>query len=121
MKKFDFIPTILLSIVTCGIYGIYVWYKMGEDNNQIARVCGIPEIKNYIIAILLGAVTCGIYSFYWMYKFMEQQVRILKAYGKPAAATDSPFLLLIIMFIPIFSWYILCENSSRGIDAASGR
>lgn len=57
---------ILLSIVTCGIYSIYFWYKFVEDTNQICYGDG-KETPNYIVVILLSLITCGFYSFYFFY------------------------------------------------------
>ncbi len=116
-KRFEFVLTFVLNYITCGIYGIYMWYTMAECNNRVARKYGIPEIKGYIIAILLGAVTCGIYTYYWMYKFMEQQAAIAKASGTELKPTDSPVVLFILMFVPVYSFYVLCDNYNRGIDA----
>lgn len=58
---------ILLSIITCGIYGIYFWYMYTEDINTACEGDG-NESPNYIIVILLSIITCGIYEFYWFYK-----------------------------------------------------
>ena len=63
----NFILVILLSIITCGIYGIYYWYKFTEDLNTLGRGDG-QESPNYIIVLLLSSITCGIYAFFWYYK-----------------------------------------------------
>lgn len=115
-KRFDFVVTFILNYVTCGIYALYMWYTMTENNNRIARKYGIPEIRNFIIAMLLGVITCGIYEIYWMYKFMEQQVAINRASGVESKPTDSPVVLLLLMFVPVYSYYVLCDNHNRGVD-----
>lgn len=116
MKKFDFIPTVILSIVTCGIYSLYVWYVANKNNNTIAEGMGMPKISSFIMCLLLGAITCGIYTIYWYYKFCDQQINILKAKGRQPVISDSPILTLILLFVPFLSWYILCENYNQGID-----
>ncbi|MFQ9511115.1 MAG: DUF4234 domain-containing protein [Lachnospiraceae bacterium] len=58
---------ILLSIITCGIYGIIFWYQYTEDINRACEGDGMDS-PNYIVVILLSFITCGIYQFYWYYK-----------------------------------------------------
>ena len=59
---------LLLAIVTCGIYGIYAYYKISED---VATMCSGDgdDMPNYLIAILLSFITCGIYGLWWTYRF----------------------------------------------------
>ncbi|MBQ8905986.1 MAG: DUF4234 domain-containing protein [Ruminococcus sp.] len=117
MKRFEFLMTFILSYVTCGIYGMYMFYVMTETNNQIARNRGVAEISGFIKAVLLGCVTCGIYTIYWMYKFAEQQVAIAKASGVQPQPTDSPIVLFLINYVPVYSFYVLCDNYNRTVDA----
>ena len=63
---------ILLSIVTCGIYGLYFTYKMAQDTNQICAGDG-DKTAGLGAYILLSLVTCGIYSF-WLSIKMQQWV-----------------------------------------------
>ena len=58
---------ILLSIVTCGIYGWYFLYCMARDVNIACDGDGekTPGLGELIIFSLL---TFGIYSYYWYYK-----------------------------------------------------
>ena len=61
----NIVTCILLTIVTCGIYGLYWYYTLTEDSNKIATD---PAPASGGMAILLSLVTCGIYTYYWMYK-----------------------------------------------------
>ena len=61
----NIVTCILLTIVTCGIYGIYWMYCLTEDTNKISTD---PNPASGGMAILLSIVTCGIYTYYWMYK-----------------------------------------------------
>ncbi len=55
---------IILTIVTCGIYGLYWFICLTNDANTASNTFGTSGG----MAILLTIVTCGIYSFYWAYK-----------------------------------------------------
>ena len=67
IRQRDFWIYLLLSIVTCGIYGIYFWYKYTEDVNTVCYGDG-QETMNYILVVLLSLVTRGIFTFIWVYQ-----------------------------------------------------
>ncbi len=56
---------IILSIVTCGIYGLYWLYCIVEDLNAAGRQ---TNDTGGGLVVLLSIVTCDIYLLYWMYK-----------------------------------------------------
>lgn len=58
---------ILLSIVTCGIYGLYFTYALARDMNEMCEGDG-ENTPGLLPFILLSLVTCSIYQFYWYYK-----------------------------------------------------
>ena len=58
---------ILLTIVTCGIYGYYFIYKLADDLNEMCKDDG-EKTGGLIAYILLSIITCNFYQLYWMYK-----------------------------------------------------
>lgn len=64
---------VILSIVTCGIYGIYWMIKLNDEINALA---GEPYATSGGMVFLLSVVTCNIYNLYWMYKMGERSDRI---------------------------------------------
>lgn len=60
---------ILLSVVTCGIYGIYWFICLTDDSNTAA---GQADGTSGGMAFLLSLVTCGIYGLFWAYKLGEK-------------------------------------------------
>lgn len=90
IEKRDIVVTILLSIVTCGIYGI-VWFVMLTDD--CAKASGDDSIKGGT-SILLTLVTCGIYYYYWNYQMGK---RIATAQEKRyLTVTDNSVLYLVL-------------------------
>ena len=84
---------ILLTIVTCGIYGIIWMIKMNDELNQLA---GKEGATSGGMVFLLSIVTCGIYTYFWMYK-MGEIVEVIKANnGMPSGS--SPILYLVLTF-----------------------
>ena len=55
---------IVLSIVTCGIYGIY-WFVVLND--EINALTGDTSAPSGVVVFLLSLVTCSIYGIYWAY------------------------------------------------------
>ena len=74
---------------------------------------------NFFLAWLLGIVTGGLFMLYWYYTLMNQQCEIAKATKAKITPSDSPIVqLLIVYFVPIYNYYVLCENYNNGVDAA---
>ena len=71
---------ILLTIVTCGLYGYYFIYKMAEDVNEVCKADG-KKTGGLIAYILLSFVTCGLYSLYWMYSIGNRLQANAPTYG----------------------------------------
>lgn len=62
--KKDIVICVILSIVTCGIYGIYWMVTINDNVNELSNEDGVSGG----MLILLIIVTCGIYSIYWYYQ-----------------------------------------------------
>jgi hypothetical protein len=62
-----FCTGILLSLITCGIYGYYFIYKLAEEVNIACEGDG-EQTSGLVAFILLSFITCGIYAYYWYYK-----------------------------------------------------
>ena len=86
---------IILTLVTCGIYGIYFIYKLAEDANEMCFEDGekTPGLGMYF---LLSLVTCGFYSYYWLYKIQNRFQAAGPRFGIPV--TESGTTVLV--------WYI---------------
>ena len=90
VKNRNIVLQIVLSIVTCGIYGIYWFITLTDD---AAAKAGDSEFSG-VKAFLLTLVTCGIYGIYWYYKMGKT----LKAAGDAngVAVEDNAILYLIL-------------------------
>lgn len=93
VKEKNIVVSILLTIVTCGIYGIIWMLNITEDVDTISEN---PNKRSGGMVILLTIVTCGIYSFYWWYKNGE----LLEQAGKNSnVSTNSSAVLYLILSI----------------------
>ena len=62
IAKRDLAITIILSIVTCGIYGLYWFVVLSEDVNTLTDDHSVSGAT----ALILTIITCGIYGYYWV-------------------------------------------------------
>ncbi|NUM42192.1 MAG: DUF4234 domain-containing protein [Leptospiraceae bacterium] len=68
------IVTIILMVVTCGIY-YYIWmYKISDEQKANLN----DETINPSMDVVLSIVTCGIYGIIWFYKQGERKLCGLK-------------------------------------------
>lgn len=102
--------TILLSLVTCGIYGIYWFYCMTNEAAQISEECsGMTGGK----AILYSIITCGIYSIYWCYKMGLAVSESKRKRGLTAENNGILFLVLAIFGLGIVDYCILQDELNK--------
>ncbi len=83
---------IILSIVTCGIYGLYWFVCLTNDTNAVAE----EEGTSGGLALVLTLVTCGIYGLYWAYKCGEKLDTAKQKRGIPASNGGILYLILFI-------------------------
>lgn len=63
---------IILSLVTCGIYGLYWFVCLTEDTNAAAN----EEGTSGVMALVFTLITCGIYGLYWAINAVKSWIRL---------------------------------------------
>lgn len=116
-KHFKWIPAAILSVVTCGLYALYLWFKMAKQQNDMAEKLGEKRIMGFIGAFLLGCITFGIYLIVWMFLFAKQQTVVAQDKGVTLTPVQHPVVLWLLTAVPIYSYYVLCTNHNRIADA----
>lgn len=101
---------IVLSIVTCGIYGLYWLYCLNEDTKVLV---GDVNGTSGGMVILLSIVTCGIYMYYWMYKQGEKIDAAKIARNIPASNSGILYLILSIFQLGIVSYAIMQSEINK--------
>ncbi len=97
---------IILSIITCGIYGIIWMVGMADDLNTASNRTGDT---NGITVFLLSLVTCGIYGIFWAYKAGEK-VDLIRGYNGEAPSNSAIlYLILSLLGFGIIT-YCLIQN-----------
>lgn len=96
---------IVLTLVTCGIYGIYWFICLTDDANTVSRTDGVSGV----LAFILSLITCGIYSLYWLYKQGEKIDDAKTALGATKGSNGILYLILGILGFSIIA-YALMQN-----------
>ena len=94
---------VVLSIITCGIYGIYWYYCLNEDINEVT---GRPGTSGGMV-ILFTLLSCGIYSIYWCYKMGEKLDAARAEQGTPTGSLSILYLVLSIFGRDIVAWALM--------------
>ena len=99
--------SIILTIVTCGIYGIYWFIVMTDDAVKASN--GKEYQTSGGVAFLLSIVTCGIYSLYWYYKMGKKLYTAGQRSGKDISDNGVLYILLGLFGLGIVN-YALIQN-----------
>lgn len=101
---------VILSIVTCGIYGIIWFIALHDDVNNLSG-----DFKTSGgMAFLLSLVTCGIYMLYWMYNQGARIDEIKQSRGIPSSNSGILYLILSIFGLQTVS-YCLMQNEINNL------
>lgn len=102
-ERREIVVTLLLTLVTCGIYALVVQYKIGEEINR-------HQGKNQIDAgmdLLLVFLTCGLWAIYLMVKYPRALQEIVAEEGRPTSDLVLPCLVLTIFGFHVVALLIL--------------
>ncbi len=105
--------SIILSIVTCGIYS-FVWLVKLVDNLNTA--VDDQNDTNGIAVFLLGLVTCGIYTLYWLYKAGQKVGEVRRRRGLVPENEGIIYLILSLFGFHIIA-YAMIQNELNQVAA----
>ena len=100
MKKLpadrNFLITLLLSIVTLGVYGLYLIHCFAKEVNTTCVEDG-KRTNGLIVLILLSIITLGIYSLVWECQVIIRCNSYLVRKGRPEGLQVSTYLLTVLL------------------------
>ena len=97
ISKRDLVLNIILTIVTCGLWGIVWEVRIADD---IKLLTGEESLVSGIVLVLLSLVTCGIYFIFWVYNAGNKLELVKASYGLP---TENKGLVYVVLSIFGFS------------------
>lgn len=109
IEKKSIVTMILLSIITCGIYGIIWFVNMTDESNRASG----SDAASGGTAILYTILTCGIYSFYWNYKMGQKMAEAGKRYGIDIEDRAVLYLVLSLLGLGIVNTCLIQSDLNR--------
>ena len=95
----NIVVAVILTFITCGIYGLYWLACVNDDMNLLVK----DDYKiNGVMVIVFSLITCGIYSLYWAYK-MGMKMNSLQGKNN----TEFMFLILSVLGLSIVNICIM--------------
>ena len=109
IAKRDIAIAIILSIVTCGIYGIYWFIVMTEDVNTLTD----DHKTSGGLAFVLTLITCGIYGYYWAYMMGKRIYEYQQAKGEVASDNSVLYLVLQLFGLGIVDYALIQSELNK--------
>ena len=96
MRKRSILSIIVLSIITCGIYYLFVWVSIFNDSA--------------ITDLLLSIVTCGLWGLYCFWRYSKKLADL--------GAEDNSLInvLLAVFGLPLISLCIMQSSINNLVD-----
>lgn len=111
LQKRSIALSIVLSIITCGIYSIY-WIVV--LNNELKHEVGEDEFTSGGLVVLFTLLTCGIYGIYWSYKMGEF---VDKLNNNESGNTGILYLILSLIGFNIINYALIQNELNKTIDS----
>ena len=102
MKERSIPLYIVLSIVTCGIFGLYWFVCLTDDTNEASG----QDLTGGVLALVLTIITCNIYGWFWAYKLGEKVDIIKEQNGQPASNYGILFVIMQALGLGIVNFAI---------------
>ncbi len=122
MKERNIAVSIILTLVTCGIYGLY-WMVVITDD--IKEQSGNNKIASGGVALLFTILTCGIYGIYWSYQMGKLLMEAKSRNGLTADDNSILFLVLDIFGLAIVNYALIQDGlntiySAKSVSTTAG-
>lgn len=98
---------VVLSLVTCGIYGIYWLYTIARDLNDLCESQNQEKGADPGLVVVLSIVTCGIYSLYYLWKAGKMVASLTRSNGQHPSDDSIVLMVLALLQLSLVSYCIL--------------
>ena len=94
-ENWGLLSYVLLSFITCGIYGWYTIYKLSNDINIACNGDG-ENTSGLVKTLMLTIITCGIYGWIWHYKLGNRLAKNASRYNLTFQENGTTVLLWML-------------------------
>ena len=109
VKEKSIALNVVLTFVTCGLYGLYWLYTIAKDLNDLCASQHQEKGPDPFLVVILSIVTCGIYHIYYMWK-AGKMVSSLTKNGQHLSDDSVILMVLAILQLSLVSYCILQSN-----------
>ena len=110
MVRFRSIPVaIILTIVTCGIYGLFWFLSLADDVNAVS----LRQGPTGGMVLLYTILTCGIYGYFWAWGAGDRLDELRARNGMPTGSFAILFLILNLCGLSIVTWALAQNEINR--------
>lgn len=109
IKRRNIVVAIILTFVTCGIYGLIWMASITDDMNVLSgdyRTSGG-------MAVLYTFLTCGLYSIYWAYRQGEKLDYAKQSRGIASSNSNLLYMILEIIKLRIVGMALMQNEVNR--------
>jgi hypothetical protein len=102
------VTTLILDIVTLGIYGLFWWYYVNREMAELGRARGTTELGTNPVNSVLALVPGGLIIVPAILTIINTGRRIKAAQrlaGRPEEANEWIGLVLMLVFAPVALWF----------------
>lgn len=117
MKKRSIGVSILLTFLTCGIYGIYWFICITDEAVHLSK--GKVYNTSGGVAFLLTLITCGIYGYYWAYQMGKTMYVVSKEKYDYASDNSILYLVLQIFGLGIVTYALVQNEINKQVPEAT--
>jgi hypothetical protein len=100
---------IVLTLITCGIYGIYWFIVMTNDVGKLSGDSSFTGGKHFLLTL----VTCGIWSLIWAYQVGKQVAEAQRQRGLSATDNSALYLILGIFGLSIVTYALVQSDVNK--------
>lgn len=105
----NIIFALLLSLLTCGIYGLYWFITMTDESNKVSG----NTAPSGGMAFLFSLLTCGIYTIFWNYKMGQKMYQAGKMHGKDISDNSVIYLILSLFGFGIVNYCLIQSDLNK--------
>ena len=109
MRQRNVAVSIILTLVTCGIYGLYWMVCLTDDSTEVT---GMGRTSGGM-ALVFSLITCGIYSIYWAYKMGEKLDMARAQRGVPTGSLSIVYLVLSLFGLSIITFALIQSELNK--------
>ena len=113
VQRRDIAIAIILTFVTCGIYGIY-WFIVLTDDVKTAS--GDDKLASGGLAFVFTLISCGIYGIYWAYKIGELMKIAQQKNGTEVKDNADLYLVLELFGLGIVTYALVQSDLNTIAD-----